>query len=188
MYFSRQGKDDQLRALAGPLYYVGLSCRKTRDVLREWEDVSHEATRQWHHRIGDAFPRLGRKHGRVTVILDLAFTAICNSWGRQVHSLHRFRGSARPSVDLAQAPSSRGWISLDCACVLQSLLCTSDLMLPLGPVIWTGSSDGTTQRNCTCPYPGMEGGTTPPLEAFWYKMDPGRLLGYAQPWLWEETT
>jgi len=27
-----------------------------------------------------------------------------------------------------------------------------------------------------------------PLEAFWYKMDPGRLLGYAQAWLWEETT
>ncbi|MCK4455504.1 MAG: hypothetical protein KAU99_04065 [Thermoplasmata archaeon] len=26
------------------------------------------------------------------------------------------------------------------------------------------------------------------LEAFWYEMDPGRLLGYAQGWLWEETT
>ena len=40
----RQRKDDQLKALAVLLYYLALSCRTTREILREWEDVSHEAT------------------------------------------------------------------------------------------------------------------------------------------------
>jgi len=77
--FVRRRKDDQLKALAVLLYYLGLSCRKTRDILREWEDVSHEAIRQWYHRIGDAFPRLRRKHRR-TVAIDETKIRIEKKW------------------------------------------------------------------------------------------------------------
>jgi len=50
--FVRERKPNRLRALGIALLYLGLSCRKTAEVLHlsDADDACHEAVRQWHHR------------------------------------------------------------------------------------------------------------------------------------------
>ena len=48
--FRRKRKDWKIKALAILIYFAGLSYRKTSRVLRDFEEFSHEAVRQWYHK------------------------------------------------------------------------------------------------------------------------------------------
>ena len=51
--FVRERKPNWLRSLGVALLYLGLSCRQTAEVLHvsDVDDASHEAVRQWYHRV-----------------------------------------------------------------------------------------------------------------------------------------
>ena len=46
--FERERKEMRTRGLGVSLYHLGLSLRKTKEILSSFEEISHEAIRQWY--------------------------------------------------------------------------------------------------------------------------------------------
>ena len=67
--FVRERKPTSLRATGIALLYFGLSCRQTAEVLSFSDDASHEAVRQWYHRVQKLL-RNPSKRCRPTVAID----------------------------------------------------------------------------------------------------------------------
>lgn len=66
--FLRRRKKDEIRALGMILHHLGLSLRETRRIVRSYGKVSHEAIRQWYHRLGSIDSNVERKERKVLAI------------------------------------------------------------------------------------------------------------------------
>ena len=53
--FVRKRKQRKTRALGILMYHYGLSLRKCRIILSDFEDISHESIRKWYHKTGSVF-------------------------------------------------------------------------------------------------------------------------------------
>ena len=53
--FLRKRKNWKIKALSILIYHAGLSYRKTSKILRDFENFSYEAMRQWYHKCKELF-------------------------------------------------------------------------------------------------------------------------------------
>jgi len=77
--FVRERKPTSLRATGIALLYFGLSCRQTAEVLSFSDDASHEAVRQWYHRVQKLL-RDPSKRYRPTVAIDETKIKVERQW------------------------------------------------------------------------------------------------------------
>jgi transposase-like protein len=65
--FERKRKDNKSRALGILLYHYGLSLRKCKDIVSDFEPISHGAVRKWYHKTNTIFS-VGRTYGEVIAV------------------------------------------------------------------------------------------------------------------------
>jgi len=77
--FARRRKTNEARALGTLLIYLGLSCRKTEEVLQCFADKSYEAARQRYHRAKHLFESPEKKY-REAIAIDETKIKIHGKW------------------------------------------------------------------------------------------------------------
>ena len=65
--FERRRKTTKTRALGIFLYHVGVSTRNCSEVISSFEPVSHEAIRQWYHKVQYLF-KTGKTFRRIVAV------------------------------------------------------------------------------------------------------------------------
>ena len=71
-------KKIEIKLIATILYYAGISLRKTSKFLRDFENFSHEALRQWYHKFAQLFTN--SKKYRRCIAIDETKIKIGNEW------------------------------------------------------------------------------------------------------------
>jgi transposase-like protein len=61
------------------LLYLGMSCRKTAEVLSFFDEASYEAARQWYHRAKDLLSAPQKRH-RPTIAIDETKVKVKGTW------------------------------------------------------------------------------------------------------------
>ena len=79
--FVRERKSNKIRSLGIALLYLGLSCRKAANVLRfvDVDEASHEAVRQWYHRV-KALLRAPPRRCRKAIAIDETKVRVEGMW------------------------------------------------------------------------------------------------------------
>jgi transposase-like protein len=65
--FERKRKDNKSRALGILLYHYGRSLRKCKDIVSDFEPISHEAVRKWYHKTNTIFS-VGKTYREVIAV------------------------------------------------------------------------------------------------------------------------
>ncbi len=72
------GDKKKIKLIATILYYAGISLRKTSKFLKDFEKFSHEALRQWYHKLAQLFTN-SRKYSRC-IAIDETKIKIGDEW------------------------------------------------------------------------------------------------------------